>query len=729
MISIRNFIAITAIAGIIVPLATIWYPELRYYQVAVPSLETRSARATLSRLDAHACSRIAKQTLSVTVDANTKEIDAAIAGLRESMLALPGAAPIPFHTEFASDDLVMGGSSAHLAIASLVVPDVMLLAWGRTGDLAYVRQARAYINGWWRAERGTWLPRGLQWNDHAVAARAFVLTHYLCAARSLPEFDEAEATEVLRMIATTGERLTKPAYYTARTNHGVMQNLALMHIAANFSALPHSPEYRDIGAGRFAEQLDVYLSPEGAINEHSVGYQALGVYLLRMAIDDYEALGIQAPPDLVPRYAKAVALYKTFQRPDGSLPLWGDTVRGGSNSSPEHAAGGTLAEERRSDWWGYASGLAVWWSGGQTNDGNAAAQTLVTWANFATEAHKHADEMAMFVWTRRSDILIGSGYWPYDGANGNDAAGWAGANAPHFSGEKSGVRGVTRLLGAASSKWVELADMERVTSTGKRLRRQVVHLRPNIWIAIDQATSPQSDSFIVDWMFDPMLKLDASSEHTVAVQGADGAVAAVTLSGCRGGGWHIVSGSKIPFAGWTAPAGHIVAAPTIVRQCPANEIAVLAMIANEGSSMLAAPDDSLLVEVRSADQWQVRTSANSEPLLSRAGQQILVARSICAAECEPVEILDTAWSEAAKQKIDRAFGDLSKKYIRYQESWLEYRFKMTFVLFGLWCGFLALLVGGALLQRKYSYAVLCVTVAGIAFWLVTAAWFGWVYFA
>ncbi len=729
MISIRNFIAITAIAGVVVPLATIWYPELRYYQVTAPSLEPRTARAALSGLDAHACSRDTKNTLSVIAGATAKEMDAATAGLRESMLVLPGQAPIRFHAEFSSDDFLAGDSSAQLASASLVVPDVMLFAWRQTSDLAYLRQARTYINGWWRVEQSAWLPRGLQWNDHAVAARAFVLTRYLCAARSLPGFDEAEATEVLRMIATTGERLTRPTYYTAKTNHGVMQNLALMDIAASFPELPRSPQFRDIGAGRFAEQLDVYVSPEGAINEHSVGYQELGVDLLRIALACYEALGIPAPPDLAPRYTKAVALYETLKRPDGTLPLWGDTVRGESNSSPEHPPGGTLAEERRSDWWGYASGLAVWWSGGQTNDESAAAQTLVTWANFATEAHKHADEMAMFVWTRRSDILIGSGYWPYDGANGNDAAGWAGANAPHFSGEKSGVRGVTRLLGAASSKWVELADMERVTSTGKRLRRQVVHLRPNIWIAIDQATSPQSDSFTVDWMFDPMLKLDASSENTVRVQGADGTVATVSLSGCRGGGWQIVSGSKTPFAGWTAPAGHIVAAPTIVRQCPANEMAVLAMIAKEGSSMLAAPIDSLAVEVRSADQWQVRTSANPELLLSREGQQIRVARSICAADCEPVEILDTASSEAAKQKIDRAFGDLSKKYIRYQESWLEYRFKMTFVLFGLWCGFLALLVGGALLQRKYSYAVLCVSVAGIAFWLVAAAWFGWVYFA
>lgn len=350
MIKRQRWLVAAAILGVFLPLFAIWYPELRHYYVAVPSIAQRTTEAALSDLDARACKRFASHDVSALAGASPAQIAAAIEGLRQSMLVVPGAQPIPFHPDFAPDDLVRGGGAEQLNSASLIAVDVMLAAWRHTGDSSYLPRARAYIDGWWQFEKSAWLPRGLQWNDHAVAARTFVLTHYLCAVRALSDFGDDDAADVLRMIVATGERLMKPGYFTIRTNHGVMQNLALLHIAASLPALPQSPRFRDAGASRFSEQLDVYVSPEGSINEHSAGYQAFGVALLEMAIEYFDALGIPAPAALQSRYSNAVALYRTLLRPDGTLPSWGDTRQ--AVSSYDATANRDVSVKKDSDWWG-----------------------------------------------------------------------------------------------------------------------------------------------------------------------------------------------------------------------------------------------------------------------------------------------------------------------------------------------------------------------------------------
>src|SRR5262249_17961251 len=151
-------------------------------------------------------------------------------------------------------------------------------------------------------------------------------------------------------------------------------------------------------------------------------------------------------------------------------------------------------ETRRRATWAPTSGVAVWWAD-KPASGTApafASQTLVGWADFAMQAHKHADDMSVFVWTTGSDILMGSGYWPNDSKQYDDAYGWAGADAPHFIGESQDVspvpssssprpRGHTVVHGSATSGGLEFIDMERTTTAGGHLRRQVALMRPDVW--------------------------------------------------------------------------------------------------------------------------------------------------------------------------------------------------------------------------------------------------------
>jgi hypothetical protein len=714
------------IAGVALPLLATWGPELRHYHAAIPDPPLAAARDFMQNKAPRTCGEFANTDLTGLSDLDPRSLDTAILELKDSRIVLPRLAPISFTPAFAAEDLSRDVSGQLLA-ASLVVPDLMVEAWRKSGDAQYLEQARAYVDGWWRFERSAWLPRGLQWNDHAVAARVFALTRYLCAMRGRPGFRETDVAKVLQMIAASGERLAKPDYFTFRTNHGVMQNIALMHIGASFPSLPQAKRFAEVGARRFGEQLDIYVSPEGAVNEHSAGYHGFGIKLLGLASLYFDALGIAAPPSLNERLVKARELYVSLRRPDETLPSLGDTVRGskrdGSEGTIVARAPGTPRSHRTRRWVGRSSGLLVWWS---KVSGVWASQTVVSWANFATQAHKHADEMSVFVWTDRSDILIGSGYWPYGAAHEAEAKGWAGANAPHFATEAPADRGQTRLVGLASSDQLEFAEMERTGRSGSHIRRQVLHLRPDRWIVIDAASGAATEDLVSTWTFDPGLTAVPRDTRTLALRSLSGPVAVVQFAGCANGSWRLLEGSETPFAGWTAADGRVVPAPAVVRRCPPAEPAVL--ILDTARTDLDASGHAQ-ARFSAPDSWTIKLASDPEPIAARNGEEIRGYSALCQGACVPVAITAQTHSFDGAAQIDQSFERLGEKYTRYRDGWGRYRIKVSVALVSLWLGWLAVLaILGFALRGKAQAMTVMISAIAFAGWVGIALWVWLVYF-
>ena len=139
---------------------------------------------------------------------------------------------------FARVDLQWGWPTQQLRFASLAHVEVLLDAYQATGDIAFLEGARDIVDAWAGFERSRVLPIGFLWNDHAIAQRVLVLTRYWSLLRGSPAFKPESARALLGFVQRSGLMLAKPGHFTVRTNHGVMQNLALLHVAAAFPALP-----------------------------------------------------------------------------------------------------------------------------------------------------------------------------------------------------------------------------------------------------------------------------------------------------------------------------------------------------------------------------------------------------------------------------------------------------------------------------------------------------------
>jgi heparinase II/III-like protein len=722
---LRRLIVIAGFAGVLLPMALIWLPAFRHYHVSPVALSPDEARQIVAGMSPRACTEFARHDIAMVGRLEGPVLDEAIQSMARQELRLPPNHTLRFSEGFSADELVQPGQ-AQLLIPSLIVPDAMVRAWQRTGDVRWLERAQKYLAGWWAFERDTRFPVALQWNDHAVASQVFALTRYLCAVLERPELDPARQAEALSMLFTSGERLAKDSYYTYRTNHGVMQNLALLHIAASFPNTELARRYGRIAAERLPRQLEYYLSAEGVVLEHSAGYHVLGVQLVGMTIRYLEALGKPLPAGIAERYAKALDFRQQMTRLDGTLPTWGNSVRDSrhvdTNSGDTDASASgrqPKSSARASSTWAIASGTAIWWQtpGKPPAAGRPAAQTLVTWSNFATQAHKHADEMSLLVWTDESDLLIASGYWPYDAAHLENAVGWAGSNAPRFVGEDAGYakRGTTRLLGFTSSAALEFIDMERTTPGGGRLRRQIAYLRPDLWAVVDSSSGAGRDTE-VSWIFDPGLKVIQSSPGGAFLL-ANGArtVARMDLSGCIEGEARWVKGTSAPFGGWTAADGEPVPAPTLYRKCRGQDHA--------GVLLQLEAADRLAIDFSAPDRWALKNAETGQTLLRRDGD----ALQLCGEGCVAATIQPEARDVAYRERADGGYRAMAGAY-RYFRELMPYRIKASQALLACWLvQFPLVLVVAPRLRRWLAFPQEVFSALAIGFWSAIAVWLHFVY--
>lgn len=534
----------------------VWMPLLVHYRVpnlklpqeAVQAARLSPAQDTFEQLrELHA--------ESPEFDSDTDAVPAANA-LLGGEARLPNGRILPLAVALSPGDLAKTPFSSQLPLASLAPVELLLQAYRATGNRSYFLRARDIVlasDDWDRRAR---MPVSLWWNDHAIAARVQVLTDFWGVYRRDSSYSEEEARRVLEFLARSGTRLSEDRFFTVRTNHGVMQNIALLQLASAFPSLPDAPKYREVALRRLDRQFAFYISDEGVILEHSAFYQRFGLRLIAV-IERLLAMSHEAVPSTWrTKFEKARMFYRQIQRPDGTLPQFGDTY-----SRPEKRAGNLLEDtggasmsgERPARSWALypLAGYSVSWGGLQHwPDEKRLSQSVVTWSNFPTRSHKHADDMSFLLWAGGQTWITNVGYWPYGATGRGESESWTGSNAPHVENEAAPARLAPRLVGVASVKGATFIDLERTAPGGVVIRRQVVEVQPRLWVVVDSTSGKSEKQVVTVW----------NTAHDVPVSmGANGCYELETsttllMEQCVIAGSAITAdvlkGSMKPFVGW-----------------------------------------------------------------------------------------------------------------------------------------------------------------------------------
>lgn len=538
-------------------LAAIWWPEWSHFRIdrsdADPALlaaaATQPADAVLDELAGVDLAEIEGLSLPVmSIAANAAQGFVDIPGLSGGRVALRG------HPQ----DHQNGPPTFRLFMAGLSLERLLLKAYEQTRDerwLMLALERTAALAAYERAQRHD---LGFLWNDHAVAARGATLIRLWADVRQRPALREAHGPWLQSFAQRSGRMLAKPVHFTVRTNHGVMQNLALLQLAAAFPALPEAPQWRTLARERLALQLGFYVSPEGVVLEHSAGYHQVGTVLLQRAQRLYRLNGLPADPALDRAAAAAHQVLAQLMRPDATLPPLGNTevgfayrrpMPGADGSAPlgwtppppaTAAAGATLYP---------AAGWAVWWSGEVLP---RESQVMLTWAKHDGHGHKHADEGALVWWAHGQQWLGAIGYWPYGDPLVRAAYGWPSANAPHAPGEDARAPRSVALLASGDAAGLRLLDTERRTPEGMVLRRQVLQWDGSSLLVLDFASGAARGTRSL-WTLGPPLKLEpaaAGSRSAVTAPTADGRRLAIGVTSTGPVQTERLRGSRDPFGGW-----------------------------------------------------------------------------------------------------------------------------------------------------------------------------------
>ncbi len=577
---------------------------------------------------------------------------------------------------FDPNDLDRG--QGQLFIASFGIPRFLLSAYEVSGREEFLRAARDAIVAWAGFENSAWLPRGLLWNDHAVSERALVLAEFWRLYRRHPDYQPEMAKVVLELSSRYGRLLARPDHFTFNTNHGVVQNLALWHLSLAFPALPGIDDYKRLALRRMDEQMAFYVSDDGVVLEHSPGYHAVGLRLISMAMRYLTLLDMSIPEKWIAKYNRGKLVFASFRRPDGSLPVFGDTISRAGDAGVQITdlnSEGKAAPLKHEKVWAPeadhslypAAGYSVWWSGLNSHrDFNQQAQTVVAWSHFPGQAHKHADEMSLSIWAGGQNWLTNVGYWPYGKKGRSEAVSWIGSNAVHLVTEGPDTQRETKLRYHGWSDTAVFIDLERSTAAGHKLRRQVFWKKPNFWLVLDHVKAGENLRARTVWNTSHDVNLSKGSipySFELQSQKGSGALTGFFFSSEDSKVTALV-GSFSPFAGWDVP-GDIMPAPAIMVEQPAADSwsGVAWSLHNGTGADIEISERPRTTRWDGADRWEVLIAARSSPLtIQREGDKLFVNGKV-------PEVLQLSVEPASSSRYEA----IRKNFLRTASQYPEFK--------------------------------------------------------
>lgn len=633
--------------------------------------------------------------------------------------------------DFPVDPSLLGS----LDYAMLVVPRTLLKAYETTRDKVYFDAARSFVLNWADFESGRWIPTGLLWNDHAIAARAITYSEFWRLYRRHPDFDPDKAKVFLDLVVASAMRLADPKHYTHSSNHGTMQNVALMHLSLAFPELDGFESLAELAMRRQLEQIGYMVSPEGLVLEHSAGYHRLGMELMGVALRYQVLLGKALPAELIDKYGRARDIYGRLVGPNGSLPPIGDTSASLTAQVPlmtEITKSGLATPLRRGqDPWRASgpaiypdAGYAIWWSTSGPED--LATQSTVSWSWFPRHGHKHADELSLN--TRTGDVRwwTSVGYWPLDHSLRQAAVSWGGSNAPHLADEPLDSTRVSELLGSAAANGINAVDLQRSGPDSFSVRRQIVFVEPAVWITVDTITDRPGRTARVVWGTDVQNRIrqgPVPGSYHVVPAGEDRLMQTHILSSAPLK-TAILRASEEPFAGWVENEYRPTPADALVTELSSENSWLANVSFLDASRENAERTGRVLPEWEDADHWQFRIGDERQfVIVRREGEEIIVTGTTLPSPARArlqQPLVNENWHrqsqalyQAAETRYNSGFTDL----------W-RYRLQVTTAILAL---LLLQVLAVAIARRSIPARLAAVRAVGTLFWLVALSWIHLVY--
>jgi len=434
---------------------------------------------------------------------------------------------------------------------------------------------------------------------------------------------------------------------------------------------------------RLGDQLAYYVSDNGVVLEHSAGYQSFGMALLTLAFRYARLLDMEIPRSWEAKLARAERFTAHLIRPDGTLPMYGDT--GPSAGWERYLPGRPRSLAMRpveSVTWDPVAGYAIVWDGLESwPDARRIRQTVVTFSYFPGHAHKHADELSVLLWAGGQTWWTDVGYWPFDRPERDQAVAWSGSSAPHLADESAESRRIPRALFQGSSPEAVVVDVAREGPDGYRARRQVIHIRPDVWLVVDTVSGAPGRTSVTRWTAGPGVRVQTGPTDGLFVlsTGKSRARLVAGYAGSPGATVRLLRETLGPFMGYRPEAGPGAVAAVEVTQPGGDSWTAAAWRFDEDGTAEPTAAPAMMVW-RGPEDWQaVLPGAGGTAMqITRNGPRVSVVGE---RGSRTTVALEGADASARRGEIIDALRRTAARYPRTPLR-LRYREWATFVLLG-----------------------------------------------
>lgn len=426
----------------------------------------------------------------------------------------------------------------------------------------------------------------LNWHDHATGLRAVNLIWLSCLLRASTLPEQKYLSLLFKLVSVHTTVLSAPDFYSKGTNHGFDQAYGLYFMSAVFPISPNQRSARDLGAARLRFEVACGFDHEGVHIENSPGYHVTMMARLLRAERLIDALEGGAPSEIERTIELAVRYLTYAWRPDGTVPLLGD-----SEAVPVRLEIELLKGYRGYDELSYVAtkgvrgrkptGLdAVFTNAGYAflrdawpTDPGYRGLHLAFKCGYRSQYHRHDDDNTILLCAFGEDWLVGSGIYKYH--EQDELRKYVRSARAHNLMTVDDAPCGRNLKIASASMQPLISDGERVTVqaesnmfAGFRYTRKVTYARKTGEIEIVDVMQPADESthaYTVHFHVPEEKELAILSPKRVrVVSRKTGKALRIELLSELPGEIEIACGRVDPPAGWTSPErGSIKPAKTI----------------------------------------------------------------------------------------------------------------------------------------------------------------------
>lgn len=422
----------------------------------------------------------------------------------------------------------------------------LLNAYEETGKKEYLEKASFFVFDWIKSNREVYESKSeFAWNDHGTANRLLNLIQFWKSYRESDLYNEKDAKELTYSFIQHGNFLYDDSNYT-ESNHGIMQDQALMELAILLPQLPKSKEWFEKADSRLLNSVERDVSKEGVHKEHSPGYHTMVKNLftdIKGFMEHYDKYHEEFDTTLekMDNYEKYIVM------PNKKYPIVGDSedkTVPGFNNLP-------LLED------------AVFKDGGVAflrNDWSVAENPLyfMFTAAFHSLVHKHADDLSFVLSYGQTDYFVDSGKYSYSGQDPYRqymtsvfAHNAIAVNDTSYKFDQRKI-GQSEITDFKSTSSYSLVSGQHTLYDNAEIKRTVIYLKPGNIIIHDQIESSTENKYSQIFNIGENVSVNKISDQEFLLESKvdSTSVKLTQLSSDDLDGVDVYNGSEDPIRGW-----------------------------------------------------------------------------------------------------------------------------------------------------------------------------------